>query len=145
MVPDPLVLSDPNAWLRSYWADLHRQPFFANLAPDLQAAALADALEREHPAKAQEIREWNRATRLAMLAGLDQGLRERHASREVVLWTVRKRERQLTCVAVYLPTGIDLRLMECGEMRRTELFSWGHVLLGRARRWQAVLAESGWG
>ena len=42
---DPFVSGDPNAWLRPYWQRLHQQQsFFANLAPELQANALADAL-----------------------------------------------------------------------------------------------------
>ena len=39
---------------------------------------------------------------------------------ETELWRMRKGERELQCVAVYLTTGIDLRLLEAGEIRRTE-------------------------
>ena len=131
--------------MRSYWADLHREsPFFPNLAPELQAEALASAIEADHQAKAAEIREWNPATRRAMLAGLDQGLRERHATKVTELWRVRKGERELQCVAVYLINGIDLRLLEGGEIRRTELFEWAHVLQMRARGWRRELERSGW-
>ena len=142
---EPFLSSDPNAWMRPYWADLHRQsPFFRNLAPELQAIALAEAVEADHATKAAEIREWNPATRRAMLAGLDQGLRERHAAKETALWRVRKGERELQCLAVYLITGIDLRLLERGEIRRTELFAWAHVLTARARTWRQALERSGW-
>src|SRR4051794_22378479 len=66
---DPFISSDPNAWLRPYWQRLHQQQsFFANLAPELQANALADALAADHPNTAAEIREWNATTRRAMLA-----------------------------------------------------------------------------
>ena len=63
-MPDtPFLSSDPNAWMRPYWAELHRQSsFFANLAPDLQIEQLALAVQPDHPAKAQEIREWNPST-----------------------------------------------------------------------------------
>jgi hypothetical protein len=37
--------------------------------------------------------------------------------REMELWRVRKDGRELRCVAVYLLTGIDLRLMEDGESK----------------------------
>lgn len=142
---EPFLSSDPNAWMRPYWADLHRQsPFFPNLAPELQTIALAEAVEADHPTKASEIREWNPATRRAMLAGLDQGLRERHAAKQTELWRVRKGECALQCVAVYLITGIDLRLLEGGEIRRTELFEWAHFLKARAQRWREMLVKSGW-
>ena len=62
-----------------YWQRLHQQQsFFANLAPELQASALADALAKDYPNKAEEIREWNAITRRAMIAVLDQALRERY-------------------------------------------------------------------
>ena len=73
---DPFISSDPNAFLRPVWADLHRQTFFTNLAPELQANALANAVAEDFPNKAAEIREWNAATRRAMLAVLDQKLHE---------------------------------------------------------------------
>lgn len=88
---DAFLSSDPNAWMRQYWADRHRQPFFALMAPELQALALAATVESEHPLKAREIREWNRATRMAKLAGLDQALK---AARVTELWRVRKADRE---------------------------------------------------
>lgn len=47
---------------------------------------------------------------------------ERPTQREVELWRVRKAPRELRCLAVYLPTGIDLKLMEGADFRRTQLF-----------------------
>src|SRR5580765_5719938 len=121
-VADPFISSDPNAWLRSYWQRLHQQQsFFANLAPELQAKALADALAEDHPNQAAEIREWNATTRRAMIAVLDQALKERHADRQTELWRMTKGDRELTCVAVYTRVGLDLRLLEGGEILRTEL------------------------
>jgi hypothetical protein len=62
-VDSPFVSSDPNAYLRSYWRELHSQShLFANLPSELRVQALADALDADHPAKAAEIREWNPAT-----------------------------------------------------------------------------------
>jgi hypothetical protein len=143
-MPEPFISSDPTAWLRHYWAELHLQPFFGNLAPELQSEQLARALEQEHPAVAQEIREWNPATRRAMLAVLDQALKERHAARTTELWRMRKGERELTCVAVYTAVGLDLRLLEAGEMLRTELCRDSPSLRGRAEDWRVALQRTGW-
>ena len=138
MPDDPFVSSDPHAWLRPYWADLHRQhAFFGNLAPELQAAALADALAQDHAAKAAEIRAWSPTTTRAMLAVLDQALSERHNATETELWTATRGGRERRCVAVYVPRGIDLRLLVNGEIIRTELFEDGPSAVGAARRWRA--------
>jgi len=138
------VSNNPYAWLLPYWSELKRQSFFDHLAPELQAGALAAALEADYPVTAQEIREWNRATRLAMLAVLDMGLVARPATREVELWHVTKGQRHVRCVAVYMPGGVDLRLLEDGEMTRTELFTDILVLLSRSREWRAALVGTGW-
>lgn len=138
---EPFISSDPNAWLRPFWAELRKQPFFDKLAPELQAGALAAALEDDYPAKAQEIREWNFATRRAMLAVLDQALVESHTAKETELWRMRKGEREVRCVVVYTAVGVDLRLVEGGEMLRTELFSDGQLALVRARQWRTASAS----
>ncbi len=33
---------------------------------------------------------------------------------------MQKGEREVRCVAVYLPTGVELRLLDAGELRRTQ-------------------------
>lgn len=141
---EPFISSDPNAWLRPFWADLQRQPFFGHLAPELQAGALASALEADYPAKAQEIREWNLATRRAMLALLDQALIEDHTARETELWRMRKGEREVRCVAVYTAVGVDLRLLEAEEMLRTELCKSAPTSRAKAARWHSLLTGVGW-
>jgi len=88
---DPVFTSSDLNALRPYWARLHQQSsFFANLAPELQVNALADAVEQDHPATAAAIRQWIAATRRAMVAALDQAGRERPRRREAVLWWCRK-------------------------------------------------------
>jgi hypothetical protein len=130
------VSSNPHAWLCSFWSALKQQPFFDRLAPELQAEQLAAALESDYPAKAREIREWNAATRRAMLAVLDEGVRAGKSAKEVELWRMQKGEREVRCVAVYLPSGVDLRLIEGGELQRTELFRDGVSVVAAGRRWQ---------
>ena len=142
---DPFVSSDPNAWLRPYWQRLHQQQsFFANLAPELQANALADALAEDHPNEAAEIREWNSTTRRAMIAVLDQALKEKHADKQVELWRMTKGNRELACAAVYTKVGLDLRLVEGSEMLRTELFQDGISAQARSCHWREALARTGW-
>jgi len=58
---------------------------------------VADALEEDHPNQAAEVREWNAATRRAMIAVLDQALKERHADRQTQLWRMTKGSREVTC------------------------------------------------
>ncbi len=141
---DPFVSSDPNAWLRAFWKRLHEeQPFFPNLAPELQAEALANLVAEDHPAKATEIREWNATTRRAFIARLDQALREKKADRQVELWRMRKDEREVLWVAVYTVVGLDLRLLEAGEMRRTQLCRDDPTPRGTARQWHEALRLAG--
>lgn len=139
------ISNNPHRWLLPFWADLNKLTFFANLAPELQAGALAAALETDYPAKAQEIREWNPVTRRAMLAVLDESLKAGNPARETELWRLRKGERELRCVAVYLPNGIDLRALQDGRMHRTELFTDGASVLARARQWRQKSVKAGWG
>jgi hypothetical protein len=79
-----------------------------------------------------------------MLAVLDQALKERHTATTTELWRMRKGERRLTCVAVYTAVGLDLRLLEAGEMLRTELCENAPRLQGSAERWRRQLVGAGW-
>jgi hypothetical protein len=56
-----------------------------------------------------------------MLAMPDMLLTEKHTARELELWRMLRGEREVRCVAVYLPLGVDLRLIENGEVQRTQL------------------------
>jgi hypothetical protein len=70
------------------------------------------------------MREYNATIQAALLDHLACAYREQPApAREVELWRVRKRERELRCLAVYLPSGIDVRLMEGDDFRRTRLMN----------------------
>jgi len=78
-VAAPLLTAPPSAAI-----------LLRNLAPELQANALADALAEDHPNTAAEIREWSATTRRAMIAVFDQALREKHANKQVELWRMKK-------------------------------------------------------
>lgn len=64
---------------------------------------------------------------------------------EVELWRLRKGDRELRCIASYLPTGTTLRMMEREECRRTESFQEGPELEQCAQLWRRKLTERGWG
>jgi hypothetical protein len=63
---------------------------------------MCDAVAPEDPAKAAQMREWSPAAQTGTLRWLANVIKERPPVNEVVLWTVRKGERELRCVAALL-------------------------------------------
>ena len=57
---------------------------------------------------------------------------------------VHKDSRQLRFVAVYLPNGIDLPLMEGEDFRRTQLLTDEPAVQMKAEEWRSTLRGSGW-
>lgn len=64
--------------------------------------------------------------------------------REVELWRVRKEEWELRCVAVYLPSGIDVRLMEGDDFRRTRHVRDAIECTALSDQWKQKLTAVGW-
>ena len=92
------------------------------LSPSHQFELLAKAVEEESPTKAAAMREWSAAAQGAMLKWLTDVTDEHpNPTNQIELWRVRKGERELRCQAHYLPVGIDVRLMEGADFRRTQL------------------------
>ena len=60
------------------------------------------------------------------------------------MWAVSKDTRTLRCVARYLPIGIDLRLMQGEDFRRTEVHRDADAATAGAAEWRAALVENGW-
>ena len=56
---------------------------------------------------------------------------------------VQKKDRGLRCIVVHLPTGIDLRLMEGDDFRRTELHKYADLAEIRSIGWKQALEERG--
>jgi hypothetical protein len=79
-----------------------------------------------------------------MLAVLDAYASEKQTAKQVELWRMRKGEREVCCVVVYTPVGTDLRLLERGEMLRTELIRDALLLEPRLKYWQRTLVATGW-
>src|SRR5438094_861643 len=113
--------SDPHAWLRPIYARLQTHPAFSQFAPSHQFDQLVQAVERENPSKAAQMREWSVAAQHALLQHLASMVEQKAEGETIELWRVRKGERELTCVAHYLPIGIDVRLLEGDDFRRTQL------------------------
>ena len=118
--PEPFVSSDPGAWIRPYYAAIAQRPGFFQLAPAHQFAALLDAIAADYPTRAAELRDSTTTTQSAILGWLHDVTSQKPPAREVEMWRVRKGERELRAVAVYLPTGIDWRLLERDDFRRTD-------------------------
>ena len=110
----------------------------------MQFAALCDAVSDEHPTKAAQMREWSPLAQESALRWLATCVASGPAMREVELWKAVKTGRELRCVARYLPTGIDLRLMQGHEFRRTELHRDADAATARAAEWRSALLERGW-
>jgi hypothetical protein len=91
------------------------------LAAPQRFEALCCALEPEHPSRAAAMRDWSAAAKDGTLKWLESVTKEKPSVQEVELWRVSKDTRELRCVVRYMPHGMDLRLMQNDEFRRTEL------------------------
>lgn len=137
MSPDSIILSDDETLLRRYWEGLlRRSPDLPNLAPELQAEALADAMEAEHPKKAAIIRDWNPFRRGAKLAMLMTAPCNEPLDAFKELWRLRSSDREVRCIAMYVSNGVDLRLLRGGVKLRAELFVDVPLLGIRSKQWR---------
>lgn len=89
--------------------------------------------------------EYSPATVRALLRHLDANV-ETDAARSHIaeLWTARLKGRTLVCEAVYLPCGIDVRLTEGGEFKRTQLARTAPEAHDCAAGWRRELHRVGW-
>ena len=141
----PFVSSDPDAWMRPYYDAIASREGFALLPIPIQFAALVDAIAHDHPSKAAKLGEIDDLpSQRAILGSLTRIVYPRPAQREIELWRVTKDSRNLRCIAVYLPAGIDLRLMEGDDFRRTQLLRDGPAVQELAEEWRSKLRGSGW-
>jgi len=122
------VSSDPHAWLRPIYARLRADPSFARLSSSHQFTELVRAAAEVSLSQAVTLREYNDTTQMMLLGWINDVVNEKqNPKRKVELWRVRKDQRELRCVAVYLPSGILVRLMEAVS-----------------DEWQRKLAGRGW-
>jgi hypothetical protein len=90
------------------------------------------------------MREWSPPAQTGTLKWLETVTDEKPAVQEVEMWTVSKDTRTLRCVARYLPIGIDLRLMQGEDFRRTEVHRDADAATARAAEWRSALVEHWW-
>jgi hypothetical protein len=120
-------------WLCPFYARLQQHPAFRHFAPSHQFDQLVQSIAAEHPAKAGQMREWSAGAQHGLLLHLASMITQNEGAEPVELWRVKKAERELQCVAHYLPIGIDLRLMEGEDFRRTQLVK--DTAGGQGRAW----------
>ena len=115
-----VLSSDPHAWLYTLFARLSQDRTFRLLSPSHQFELMRGAVALEHPARAAAMDEWSPQTRRTAAAPCEY--RAAGAPLDTIeLWRVRKGERELSCVTRDSPTGIDVRLLEGKDFRRTQL------------------------
>lgn len=139
-----MLSSDPHAWIRPYFAALRKDPAFLYLSPSHQFAAVVAAIADDHPSHAATMRKWSPAAQDGFLKWMRDVTDEEPPRLEYELWTVEKNGRTLRCVAVYVPTGIDLRLMEQGDFRRTQLAKDAPESEALSATWRQALIVQGW-
>jgi hypothetical protein len=112
----PFVSSDPDAWMPPYFQAVASREGLALLLIPIRFAVVVNAIAQDHPRKAATLREINDVPwQRAILGSLAHVVDPRPAQRDIELWRVTKDSRELRCIALYLPTGIDLRLMHGEE------------------------------
>src|SRR5262245_44030940 len=100
------VSSDPHAFLRPIYRRLAADRSFHLLAEQLQFDRLIDAAADVSERHAAVMREYNVPTRSAILRHLAKAESLRPGAEQVELWMLKKGDRVLTCLAIYLPTGV---------------------------------------
>ncbi len=139
------ISSDPHFWRRPIYLRLRNDPPFSLFSPAHQFELLRLAVEREHPSEAAKMKDYNTATRTALLdhlASMIESKTEVQIERE--LWRVRKGKRELRCVTHPLPTGIDLQLLDQDGFRRTQLCRDAPGVQALAEEWLNALTVAGW-
>jgi hypothetical protein len=132
------------SWLQPLYARLRSDLTYARLSPSHQFEALLRAAREENQASVAAMIDWTPAQREAVLGFLATANDRPSVPPNIELWRVRKAERELSCVAVNFPHGVDLRLMEGAEFLRTSLFQDEPTLVVQAAKWLGELHEEGW-
>lgn len=138
------LTSDPHAWLRPIFATLRADAGFALLAPSHQFAQLCHAVAKDYPAQAASMREWSPTAQGGLLKWLADAVQQDGVITRLEQWRVQKGDRELVCIAIYIPTGIDVRLMENEDFRRTRLAKTALEAIAVAEEWKVKLLAHGW-
>jgi len=131
--------------MRPYYEAAAAREGFSRLPIPLQFGVLISAVAADYPAQAAKLRQIvDLPSQRAVLLSLSNVVYQGPAAREVELWRVRKDSRELRCLAVYMPTGIDLRLLEGEDFRHTQLLTDGPAVQARAEEWRVKLRDRAW-
>jgi len=139
-----LVSSDPHAWLRPIYRQLAADRSFALISAETQFTLLVEAATAQSEHRAAQLREFNHTTRVALLGHLAKLEQQRPGPRQVEMWTAQKGARTLSCVALYLAHGVDVRLLEGEELRRTQLVKDRPRAEALADEWRGAATRLGW-
>ena len=90
------------------------------------------------------MREWSLAAQHGLLSHLASMHEQQETAAPVKLWRVRKPDRTLVCLAVYLTHGVDVRLMEGEDFRRTQLCKDALEVEVLSHKWRTALIDVGW-
>jgi hypothetical protein len=138
------IYEDPFGWMRPIYSRLRDDARLSMLAPAHQFALLVEAVEQEQPTRAAELRQYSSEAQQGLLAHLGSVASQAHESETIELWRATKNDRVLTCVARYLPTGVDVLVFQNGELRRSQLCPTGPDARTLAALWKSALEKSGW-
>jgi hypothetical protein len=133
---------DSHAWLRPFYLRLQRDQAFNLLSPSHQFDQLRKSIATEHPVEAEQMRTWSPKAQIALMVFLAKDAPTSAAV--TLLWRLRKEGREVRCVAQYLSTGIDLRLLEGDGFRKTQLCHSPTAANILAEQWRLALLERGW-
>lgn len=117
---------------------------FEQLAPVTKFKRLMEAAAGVSESGAALLRRASPAAQSALLSHLMAMEAQRPLDRNEELWRVRKGSRQLVCVAVHMSHGVDLRLLEDGDIRRTRLHRQPETVADASAEWRAKLQATGW-
>lgn len=141
---EPFVSSNLQAFLRLIYRRLAADRTFHMLAEpnqyDRLVAAVAEVSERH----ATLMREYTVLAQHALLRHLSSAESLRAGEAGVELWRLRKGQRELVCVAVCLPVGVDVRALEDGDIRKTQLVKDGPQAEILATEWKRKSEATGW-
>jgi hypothetical protein len=138
------LASDPQAWLRVFYIRLQSRTPFHELSSDEQFAQLCDAVAADHPEQAEAMRNWTSIAKDALLRDLAESSEGGQPAVSTVLWRVHKDSRELRCIAQYMPSGIDVRLLEGDGFRRTQLCPDATAADALSHEWRTDLLQRGW-
>jgi hypothetical protein len=104
-----------------YWRELAADSGFPPLAPEDQFKLLVFRVAQDNATEAAKLEATSGFAAHKLLRHLAARAAVPGAGPVDVLWQVQKGGRTLRCEALLLPHGIDLRLVEAGNFRRTQL------------------------